>query len=362
VRISAVPDESPYTPLTASRLVGSPVTITQPDSGIPLYLAVPGFPFELKAPIISLRPAHNAVVIQAAVDRGVRVVLSVEGTLIEGKDRLQPEQANLRIELDGDRPRCEFVAATLHAVLGLATEKVQCQVPEIGLDLTMSFELSPPRLVSQMLRRRQLGYRLMVIERATGTRFTLSESVSGADAVAADFIYHALVDRSFVKSVAKPVVPARATPMWLSQLTPYDRVAFRKLGPVHIAPQLFGQPIALGPATVIIERGKIQRPAEIRRELELADGHPVDLEIQSCDGRVKYEFPEAPHLPANPWDPTVKALVDLEPKLADRLAERYHALAAATLADLTEEEKQLVTARPELTEDGFLDDHAREND
>ncbi len=49
----------------------------------------------------------------------------------------------------------------------------------------------------------------------------------------------------------------------------------------------------------------------------------------------------------------VQKMVELEPRLDAALVERYHALAAATLAGLTEEEKKEVTARPELG-DAFL--------
>jgi hypothetical protein len=46
--------------------------------------------------------------------------------------------------------------------------------------------------------------------------------------------------------------------------------------------------------------------------------------------------------------------IDLESQLDAHLVERYHSLAAATLDDLTEEEKAAVTARPDLDEEAFL--------
>jgi hypothetical protein len=62
----------------------------------------------------------------------------------------------------------------------------------------------------------------------------------------------------------------------------------------------------------------------------------------------------APRLREPGWDPSIQALIDLEPQLDARLADRYNALAASTLDDLTEEEKRDVTARPELDEAAFI--------
>ena len=54
-------------------------------------------------------------------------------------------------------------------------------------------------------------------------------------------------------------------------------------------------------------------------------------------------------------------LVDLEPHLDSHLVERYHALAAATLSGLTEEEKAEVTTRPEFGEAFLIADSEEEH-
>jgi hypothetical protein len=75
--------------------------------------------------------------------------------------------------------------------------------------------------------------------------------------------------------------------------------------------------------------------------------------VSSRSGLGLYETPEAPRLPESAWDSKLEALASLEEALDEELIERYSALAAATLSGATEEEKALMTARPELDVDAF---------
>jgi len=84
--------------------------------------------------------------------------------------------------------------------------------------------------------------------------------------------------------------------------------------------------------------------------------------IRSLTNQALFELPEAPRLPLNPWDSRIQSLIDLERELDSRLIERYHALAASTLAGLSEEERARVTRRVELDEEAFLIDKADERD
>jgi hypothetical protein len=117
---------------------------------------------------------------------------------------------------------------------------------------------------------------------------------------------------------------------------------------------LLGQEISLGHETVIIEDGIVEDRDRIIQEMSSNDGHNVEVKFRSLTGQIRYELPEAPRLPVAAWDPIIQKLIDLEEKLALELAARYHALAASTLANLTEEEKAEITSRPELGEDAYL--------
>lgn len=91
----------------------------------------------------------------------------------------------------------------------------------------------------------------------------------------------------------------------------------------------------------------------IIQEMLSNDGHSVEVKLRSLSGQIRYELPEAPRLPVAAWDQKIQMLIDLEDKLVDSLANRYHALAASTLVNLTDEEKAEITARPELDEEAF---------
>jgi hypothetical protein len=117
---------------------------------------------------------------------------------------------------------------------------------------------------------------------------------------------------------------------------------------------LFGQTIELGKVQIVIADAYIQDADKVRNELESNDGHPVEVVVSSASGEGLYETPEAPRLDVDAWEPKIKALIALEQSLDDNLVERYHALASATLAGATEDQKRSLTARPELGGDAFL--------
>jgi hypothetical protein len=325
--------------------------------GTLLQIAFPDFHFQLAAPLTSARFQGNSLIHEASVDNDTRVVLTLTGSLVEDSNEFALEQTFLKMAVAEARARAGFVAATLTAMIGLAGE-VDLRIPGMKPDLKLSFDV-PLSEISRMLHHRQVAYRLMVIERATGMQFLLPPIITDHEEEVIAFIYRAIVDRSFIwpSQIAQVSVPA--TKEWLCRLTlaqladipiPYS------IPSQPISETLLGQPIFLGHGTVIIEDGIIQQADDVRRELEREDGHPVKVVIRSLGGQIRYELPEAPRLPNTPWDSKIQALIDLESQLDARLADRYHALAAATLADLTEEEKKAVTARPELEEDAFLID------
>ena len=98
----------------------------------------------------------------------------------------------------------------------------------------------------------------------------------------------------------------------------------------------------------------IENRDDLRRELAKNDGHIVPITIRPRGRQGRYVFTNAPRLPDAPWDEKIQSFINLEDKLNERLAARYHELAASTVADLTPEEIEAVTARPELDEDAHL--------
>ena len=132
-------------------------------------------------------------------------------------------------------------------------------------------------------------------------------------------------------------------------------------GPTPRYVVLFGQQIFLGAESLLVENKVIENFDYVIRELAQNDGHKMEVVVRSLTGQGRYDFPNAPRLPDAPWSSTIQPLVNIEQQLDARLVECYHALAAATLAGLTEEEKAEVTVRPDLGEAFLIEDSTGEN-
>jgi hypothetical protein len=105
---------------------------------------------------------------------------------------------------------------------------------------------------------------------------------------------------------------------------------------------------------VLIEDGVIQNREEVKRELSRLDGHIVPVKIRPLSRKGRYRLPNAPRLPSAPWDEEIEAYINLEDQLNERLTARYNELAASTLAGLSSEEIEAVTAQPVLDENAHL--------
>lgn len=167
-------------------------------------------------------------------------------------------------------------------------------------------------------------------------------------------LYHAIVERRCIWPLNGTVtifIPALQENLeWLSL---HQQPTRYQLPPTLTSRTLLGQEIPLGHETVIIEDGIVEDRDHIIQEMLSNDGHSVEVKLRSLSGQIRYELPEAPRLPVAAWDQKIQMLIDLEDKLVDSLANRYHALAASTLVNLTDEEKAEITARPELDEEAF---------
>lgn len=335
------------------------------DDRIPvLEISISDFHFDFSSPVsrITFADTFNGYVVEAPIYEDVIVVIHLIGRLVESveqdglleQDKFLVEEVFMRVESQSENPQSDFVTSTLLAIISLA-EDVRLHIPEVELDLSLKIHSSLSE-VSLMLQRRQLSYRFMVVERATGYKFKLPAAISGTEVENLAFIYQAIVERSFVfpfTIMTYPSVPA--TKDYLEQITDLSRKSFIVVGPEPLSKTLLGKQIPLGDeSSWIIENAAIENFDQVQKELASGDGRGVEVVIRSLNGRARYNLPTAPLLPHNPWSAQLQKLINLDADLDARLVKRFHALAAATLANLSIEEKVAIATRPELDVNIFL--------
>jgi hypothetical protein len=288
----------------------------------------------------------NLIAIKFPIDKDVLGVLELKGQLGEDGRQFKTDVYFFRTELVENTPRADFVSSTFKALLGLSLE-THLQISEIGLDgrFRFVFELYQ---ISKMLQLRQIAYRLMVIEQATGESIQLPKHLSANEQETITFIYRAIVERSFMLPVESFYIPLIANKECLNWFINFLSQSPMTLPGKKSVKNLFGKKINLGQETVTIIDGVLENLDKVKQELALNNGDKVSVEIRSLIGQIKIELPFAPRLPVNAWDSNIQSLIDLESQLDNQLVERYNDLAAATLAGLTKEEIAEVTARPEL--------------
>src|SRR5256885_3285866 len=323
-------------------LRGLSLQINVPDFGCPLAFLITEVNSEMES---------GTVVLRAAIDSDSTIVLTLKGELFREDDRFHIQQVGLNIETTAKLARSDFILTTLRAIFSLA-EQVQLQIPELQLDLSLKFD-APLLEISQVLRRRQTAYRIMVIERATGLEFQLPLNISGEQVSDIFLAYHAIIEHSFDWTIKSITLPLLATEEWLARLNDLNRLNSYTFGPDLITKTIFGKRILLGKGFLTVENIFIEEFDKIKQELARNDGHTVPVVVRSLSGHGRYDFPEAPRLPSAPWDEKIQGLINLEGQLDVALVKHYHSLAASTLEGLTEEEKTAITARPELDESAF---------
>ena len=130
------------------------------------------------------------VVVKAAVDANARMVVTLFGD--SNREGFRTKSVSIGFETAEKTAESDFRKATLRAALSLAT---QTRLVSPGLSLDLWFRLNEPlREISEMLKLRQTMYRIMVIERTIGRRFTIPSFISGEDMEAIGFLYHAIRD------------------------------------------------------------------------------------------------------------------------------------------------------------------------
>jgi hypothetical protein len=341
-------------PMTGPAAQGSdPISIPlpEPDSNFSLLINAPSVHYRLEAPIAdSPVMGGGRVAARFIIDNNVYLDLKLVGQSDEQRNEFKVGRFFLSYKIEEQRPRAHFVANTIMATLGLAG-KVYLKISEpVSIDLNLEPSLLD---ISKMLHRRQTAYRLMVIEKATGKEFLLPSGMREKEIKAIAFAYHAIADHTFIWPGGTLNMSIPATHENASNFAQLVQPFNVPLPRQPLSETVLGQSINLGRAVVTMEGAVIKNLNAVREQLEAGDGRQVSIEIHSRQD--KYEFIEVPYSSNVSWESKIRALIDLEPYLDAAIAERYHALAAATLDGLTEEEKEEVTTRPELGEAFLID-------
>jgi hypothetical protein len=324
-----------------------PFPLPQVESGLQLYFDIPTFHLQLSVLVTEVDSEIEAgrITFKATIDDAI-VILTTTGNLSD--DGFKIEHVNIHMERVEENARADFIISTIRAALVLA-DNVHLTIPDIFVDLTLSF--SEPLLdIGQMLRRRQIDYRIMVIERTVGREFHLPIDISGDEVRDITLAYHAIIEHSFVWPINSITVFFPATKEWSDTLVRLRQETSIPIGPDPFSLDLFGHKIELGHRGIIIKDAVIEDFEIVQRELSKDDGHLVPIVIHSTSGQARYDFFGTPEPPTVMWNSNIKIMVELEPQLDTALVNRYHTLAASTLIGLTEEEKGEVTTRPELGE------------
>ncbi len=316
-----------------------------------LITAMPDFNLELSTVVTDVsrqieRRDMVGYTIEADVYKDVDLIINLVGNPVEATFNI--EEVSLNTNFSNETAESDFIASTLLAAVALSKE-VFLRMPDIELDLKASFQSSPLE-ISRMLQRRQFAYRVMVIECATGHKFILPSEISAEDAENVAFLYQAIINRSFVfpfSSVTYPNVPATQENLeQFTELSTKSFIVFADSKPIKRT--VLDKDISLGEGSFVIQNAVIDEWEKVSEELSRADNQSVEIVIRSRSGQAEYDLPLAPKLSDTAWTPFVQTLIDLDAELDKRLVERYHHLAAATLNNFSDEEKQIAIERHDL--------------
>lgn len=298
---------------------------------------------------ISKQVLANSLVeysIKTSLYENASVIVNLVGDL-EESGLLKLQEVGINAVCTNGNAEADFVVCTFLAAVLLA-DNASLRLPD-GVELSLSFQLSPLE-ISRVLQHRQLAYRIMVVERSTGYKFNLPPEISAKEIESLAYIYHAIIQRSF--DFPHSSLSFHAISATRENLEMFLRISRRSsftLPPPFRSKTFLGRDISLGDdVTSIIENPVIEDFDRVKEELARNDNHPVEIVIRSLISQAISYTPSAPKLPAATWNPLFQKLINLEADLDSRLTKRYHELAAGTLSGLSEEERRIAIARPEL--------------
>jgi hypothetical protein len=328
------------------------VIVEPQQDALSMEISVPNFGGYFRLAIAELDDSEiekGSVIVRAAIDTNATMVVTLFGE--SDREGFHTRRFSFGFESAEKTAESDFRLATFRAALSLAN---QTRLVSSGLGLDHWFRLNEPlRDISEMLKVRQTMYRLMVIERAMGRHFKIPSFISDKDMEAISFLYHTITEGAFewpLDDVLTFSYPASKDQAIL--LEEADQLSdFRDVRHQHQS--LFGVEIPLGLGAITIIDKHIEDFDQVLEDLRKDDGRTVAVRVGSRIGVARYNMRDAPRLPTKMWNQDLQMLIDMEGKLDDALVQRYHALAAATLEGLTDEQKAAITARPELDEEAF---------
>ena len=297
------------------------------------------------------------VFVKAAIDANARMVLTLFGE--SDRDGFHAKSVSFTFETANKTADSDFHLATFRAALSLATQ-TRLVAPGLGLDLWFRLNESL-RDIGEMLKLRQTMYRLMVIERATGTQFKVPPFIAGHDMEAISLLYHAITERAFAWPLDGVLTVFYAASKDVADSLEECNQSSNFVYPCFHRQSLFGIEFPLGEGTITIIDKHIEDFDQVLKELISDDGHTVAVKVRSSIGLTHYNFLDAPRLPDKAWEADLQMIINMEGQLDAAFVQGYHALAAATLAGLNEDEKAEITARPEIGEAFLIDDASMEN-
>jgi hypothetical protein len=315
--------------------------IPDPAAFLSIEIALTGLGEEFRFEVSELDDSKikaGLVILRARFTSATTMIVRIFGE--SEPDGFQTNSLSIGFETSEKTAESDFTVSTLKAALSLAKE-IHLRMPGSSLDL--KFRLNEPlRRISETLKLRQTMYRLMVIQSATGKKVKVPSFISGEDLETINVVYHAIVERSFgwqFEGVLTVFYEARNE--LACELEKYPDFSY----PMDLNHSFLGVEVSLGEGTFTIIDKRIEDSEHVNAELRTDDGHPVEVRVRSHIGFAHYGFPNAPHLPPNPWNDQLQTLIGLEGNLDAALLEGYHALAAASLAGLSEDEKKQITGR-----------------
>lgn len=318
-----------------------------------LELHLPTFNNSFSFSLLSIKQSsHHTIKITANIEKLVSLSLDLQGHIINGKN-FKISDLSFAIELQKQTPQAEFIASLLRAALVLEND-LKLTIPVIEVNTTLKINL-PLNEVSQMLKRGQIAYKLMVIEKAINTKFQLPPFISANDLRNIDIVYNAITQHSFawpIQTIEITLPAHNQVFKLLPHKSPQDFVLSDDLAEKTI----LGNNIFLGQESLTIKDAITLNSKEIQAEMASNNNHLMQVTIVSLSGQGIYTYTDPPKLSTKPWNATISKLIDLEQHLDKALANKYHQLASATLEGLSEQEKD------EVTNNSFsFDDHKEEN-
>lgn len=321
------------------------------ESILELYL--PTFNNSFSFNLLSIKQSsHNRIKITANIEKLVSLFLDLEGHIINGKN-FKISNLSFGIELQKQTPQAEFIASLLRAALVLENN-LKLTIPVIEVDTTLKINL-PINEVSQMLKRGQMAYKLMVIEKATNTKFQLPSFISANDLRNIDIVYNAITQHSFAWPIQTIEITLPANNQ-VFKLLPHESPQDFVLSDNLAENTILGNNIVLGQESLTIKDAITLNSKEIQAEMTSNDNHLMQVTIASLSGQGIYTYTNPPKLSNKSWNANISKLINLEKYLDKALADQYNQIACATLEGLSEQQKD------EVTNNSFsFDDHKEEN-